>query len=390
MASANGHSLPLFRLFDIEIRLDISVLLIFGLIAISLGNGLLPLWHPDWTGTLIWGTALFAAVLFFASLLAHELAHSVVAKHYGIPVPRITLFIFGGMAEIEREPDRPGIEFLVAIAGPLMSLAISFLCSNVAYLFIDDEAIEALASGSADAFSTLGPLTTTLIWLSAVNFVLAIFNMIPGFPMDGGRVFRAIIWGWTGDQLKATRWASNIGRYFGYTLMAIGFLEVFTGAGLGGLWYVLIGWFISNLAAQSYRSLQSDRVLKGIRVRDLMRTHFETVSARTSVASFIDDYLLRSSQHVWPVIEGDSVTGFVTLHDVTSVNPATRNQQSVSHIARPLSAVPTLSANSDAREVLQGIAEADIEALPVFENGQLVGLISRGDVVRWMSLHELA
>ena len=159
---------------------------------------------------------MFSGLAFFASLLAHELSHSVVSQHFGIPVPRITLFLFGGVAEISREPDRPKHEFLIAIAGPMMSLVIALVCSNLAFYIAGDMDLAAtINSGDLSVIASLGPLATALFWLGSINMLLAIFNMIPGFPMDGGRVFRTTIWAVTGDQLKATLWASNVGRYFG-------------------------------------------------------------------------------------------------------------------------------------------------------------------------------
>ena len=242
------HSVPLFTIFDIQIRLDFSVLIIFALIVTSLGSAVFPQWHPDWGPALVWATAAASGLVFFISLLAHELSHSIVSQHYGIRVPRITLFLFGGIAESSSEPDRPKVEFLVAVVGPLTSFAISVLCTNLA-LTLDggEQLMRQLNQGNAEALSRLGPLATGLLWLGSINMIIAIFNIVPGFPMDGGRVFRAIAWAVTGDKSKATRWAANAGRYLGWTLMFLGLLVFFRG-GFGGLWWVLIGWFISNIA----------------------------------------------------------------------------------------------------------------------------------------------
>jgi len=305
----SGHSLSLFTLFGIEIRLDISVMIIFSLIVYSLGNGVYASWHPDWTPAVAWETALFSGLAFFASLLAHELSHSVVSQYFGIPVPRITLFLFGGVAEISREPDRPKHEFLIAIAGPMMSLLIAIVCTNLAFYMAGDMDLAAtINSGDLSVIASLGPLATALFWLGSINMLLAIFNMIPGFPMDGGRVFRAIIWAVTGDQLKATLWASNVGRYFGWFLMAMGVMGLLQGRGIGSLWSILIGWFLSNLATMSYRQLVTDRALGGFKIADLMRTHFETVDAGMPLPEFVDNYLLRSSQRLWPVTRGGEIS----------------------------------------------------------------------------------
>lgn len=382
-----SHSLRLFSLFDIEIRLDISVLIIFTLIVFSLGSGVLPQWHPEWSPALLWGTAIVSGLVFFASLLAHELSHAVVSQHFGIPVPRITLFLFGGMAEAEREPDRPKVEFLVAIAGPLMSLLIAVVCINLAFWLVGDRSVvESLGEGDVEVMSTLGPVATSLLWLGMINMVIAIFNMIPGFPMDGGRVFRAVIWAATGDLLKATRWASNLGRYFGWTLMFLGIFSVVSGEGLGGVWWILIGWFISSLAAMSYRQQLVDSELRGRKVSDLMRTHFETVDANTSLSEFVDDYLLRSAQEVWPVLEGGRLLGVASLSRVRSLPPEQRGGKTVLDVTVPATSMDSLDPDEPAREALRHLGRVGDEALPVVRSDQVVGLLKQADVLKWLSV----
>lgn len=384
---ATSHSLSLFRLFDIEIRLDISVLIIFTLIVVSLGSGILPQWHPDWGATLVWTTAVVSGVVFFASLLAHELSHSVVAQHYGIPVPRITLFLFGGMAETSREPDSPKVEFLVAIVGPLMSFLIAIICINLSFWMVGDrEVLSALNQGDTGAMSQFGPVATSLLWLGMINMVIAIFNMIPGFPMDGGRVFRAAIWAITGDLLKATRWASNIGRYFGWSLMFLGILSLLRGEGLGGVWWILIGWFISGLATMSYRQQVSDSELRGKKVSDLMRTRFEDVSGDISLSEFVDQYLLRSTQVVWPVMENDRLLGIASLTRITGLQAEQRGGKTVRDVMVPANAMDSLDPDTSAREAIQRLSRAGDEPLPVVSAGKVVGLLQHSDVFKWMAL----
>ncbi len=384
-----GRSFRIARILGIEVRLDPSVLIIFAIIVASLGSGVFPEWHPDWGAGLIWTTAVTAGVLFFVSLLAHELAHSVVSKHYGFPVPRITLFLFGGMAEISREPDKPGIEFQVAIAGPLMSVVISLTCSTiVASMISDPQIVERLANGETEALGSIGPVETVLLWLGSVNMILAIFNMIPGFPMDGGRVFRSIAWAITGDQIKATRWASTGGRIFGWSLIALGVLTL-VGGNVSGLWPILIGWFISHLAQMSYSQLLTDRALKGFKVEDLMNTVFGTAEAGMPLSDFIEDSLLRSTQRIWPVSENGVFVGFTVLEDIVSLDPAERANVRVRDVMRPLGQVHYLDADAGARKALEALSHSDIEPLPVIEGGKLVGFLSRSDVMRWMALHEL-
>lgn len=382
-----SHSLSLFRLFGIEIRLDISVLIIFALIVFSLGSGVLPQWHPEWSPGLLWITALVSGVVFFASLLAHELSHAVMSMHYGIAVPRITLFLFGGMAEPEREPDRPKVEFLVAIVGPLMSFLIAVVCINLAFWLVDDPgALESLNAGNMEAMGAFGPVATSLLWLGMINMVIAIFNMIPGFPMDGGRVFRAAIWAATGDLLKATRWASNIGRYFGWTLMFLGVYSLFSGEGLGGLWWILIGWFISGLATMSYRQQAIEGELRDRKVADLMRTHFESVDAGVPLSDFVDQYLLRSTQELWPVLDNDELMGVASLSRVADLPAEQRSGRTVRDVTVPAATMDSLDPDEPAREAMQRLGRGGDEALPVVRSGRVVGLLKHSDVVKWMSL----
>ncbi len=383
----SSHSLRLLSLFGIQIRLDISVLIIFALIVFSLGSGVLPQWHPEWSPAVLWGTAVVSGVLFFVSLLAHELSHAVMSQHFGIPVPRITLFLFGGMAEAEREPDRPKVEFLVAIVGPLMSFLIAVVCINLAFWMVGDRSVmESLGEGDVEVMSTFGPVATSLLWLGMINMVIAIFNMIPGFPMDGGRVFRAAMWAVTGDLLKATRWASNLGRYFGWTLMFLGVFSVVSGRGLGGIWWILIGWFISSLAAMSYRQQVVDSELRGRKVSDLMRTHFETVDAGISLSEFVDNHLLRSAQEVWPVLEGGKLVGVASLSRVRSLPPGQRAGKTVLEITVPAGSMDSLDPDDAAHGALRHLSRVGDEALPVVHSGQVVGLLKQADVVKWLSV----
>lgn len=383
-----SHSVSLFRVLGIEVRLDISVIIIFMLIVVSLASGIFPRWHPDWSTALTWGTALVSGVIFFASLLAHELSHSVVSQHYGIPVPRITLFLFGGAAETSREPDTPREEFMIAIAGPLMSLAIALVCSWLAGWLAGDIALdEALAENRVDALAGLSPVATMLFWLGSINLVLAIFNMIPGFPLDGGRVFRAVIWWLTGDLVKATRWATNGGRYFGWLLMALGVMDLLGGGGIGGLWWILIGWFISSLAVLHYKQFSEEKALGHFRVRDLMRTHFEEIRADTPLPDFIDRYLLRSRQVLWPVERHGVILGVVSLADVQALAEHERREKTVRDITRPLASMATLTPQTPGPDAMKALMKAGDEPLPVVDGGKVVGLIQHSDVMKWLSLH---
>lgn len=386
----NGHSLSLFTLFGIEIRLDISVVIIFALIVYSLGSGIYSSWHPEWTPTMVWGTALFSGIAFFASLLAHELSHSVVSQYFNIPVPRITLFLFGGVAEISREPERPKHEFLIAIAGPLMSLLIAFVCTELALNMPGSvDLAGTVAVGDLSVLSTLGPLATALFWLGSINLLLALFNMIPGFPMDGGRVFRATIWAITGDKLKATLWASNIGRYFGWFLMASGVIGLFQGQGLGSLWSIMIGWFLSNLATLSYKQLVTDQALSGFKIADVMRTHFETVDAAMPLTQFVDDYLLRSAQRLWPVTIDNKLAGAISLTQVSQIPKQSWTRLTLGEAMSALESMSTVQPGTNAKDAIDTLTKAGDEPMLVVRDGTVLGLVQQADIMKWMALHRM-
>src|SRR5690606_36047103 len=276
------------RVFGVDVHLDWSLLIIFTLVTMSLGAGGLPSWHPDWSPATVWLTAVAAATLFLLSVLIHEMSHALVGRLYGIEVPRITLFVFGGVAQMREEPKAWRAELWMALAGPLTSLALGalFLGLGVSTAgpmpdVIDDP--EALVR-------SLSPLSTLFFWLGPINIVLAIFNLVPGFPLDAGRVLRALVWGATGSLERATRIASGSGRFFAWLLigtglaMALGVRVPFFGTGvLGGLWLALIGWFLNNAAVMSYRQLLVRESLGDVKVARLMNPSVQDVSPQLSV-----------------------------------------------------------------------------------------------------------
>jgi Zn-dependent protease/predicted transcriptional regulator len=379
--------MKLFTLFGIEIRLDFSVIFIFGLIVYSLGTGIFPSWHPGWPVATVWTMALTAGLLFFASLLAHEMSHSLVARRFGIRVPRITLFLFGGMAEIETEAETPGAEFAIAIAGPLMSLAIAAACMFYASSAIDDSLLQVIMEDPETGMAEIGPFVTVCLWLGSVNLMLAIFNMVPGFPLDGGRVARAAIWRITGDRLKATEMAANAGRMFGWLIMGLGFWELLALKSMGGLWLVLIGWFLSHLAAQSYAAVFTQNRLAPVTVAELMRTHFERVSGDVTVAHFVDECLLRSSQLLWPVMEADRCVGTASIEEVAKLPMEERSATRVREIALPLEDSGVLDARLPAIEAMGALARRQDRPVLVVADGEVVGLLRGADILKWLTLH---
>jgi Zn-dependent protease/predicted transcriptional regulator len=382
-----GSGLKLADVHGIEIRLDWSVAIVFALVVYGLGAGVFPNWHEDWGQALTWSVAIAAGLLFFGSLLAHELAHSVVAQLRGIPVPRITLFIFGGVSEMEREPDTPVTELLVAIVGPVMSivLAIVFISSGLA--LAGDSFSADLVGDPQAAMASLEPAATLLLWLGPVNLILGVFNLIPGFPLDGGRVFRAVVWWATNDLERATLWAANVGRGFAWILMGFGVLTLLQGGPVQGIWFILIGWFLQNAATSSQFQLSLRQTITGLKVRDLMRTRFEVVGPELALETFLNDYMLRSGQPVWPVVDDEHLLGVVSFEDVKQHIEADGRRLTVRDAMRDVTdVVGPQTAGADALQVLMRSAD---DPLPVVDDGRLVGLLHRADIMLWLAAHQL-
>lgn len=384
--TAFAHSTRIGSLFGIDIHLDASVLIIFALVVWILGGNVFPAWHPEWSAGLSWLTGLGAGILFFVSLLLHEMAHSLMARHYGIAVPRITLFLFGGVSEMQEEPTTPKTEFLIAIVGPGMSLLLGVLFSSLADARAPAGFADSLMQDQAAALASLSPMTTLLFWLGPVNLILAIFNLVPGFPLDGGRVLRAALWWLTGNLDRATRSAAAAGRLFGWLLMFLGALEALGGAVVQGLWLVLIGWFLSSAASSSYSQLMMRRTLQGCRVADVMRTHFETVDADTSVARFIDDFLLKSNQRLWPVTAAGRLVGFAGLEAIQEIEPARRSSLRVRDVMRTDIDELTLPPQTDAMNAMGRLSSRNAP-LAVVRGDEVLGLLAQEDLVKWLALH---
>ncbi len=383
--------LRLGRVFGIEIFVDWSVAIIFMLVAVGLGAGALPRWHPEWSGALRWVVAVAAALAFFASILLHELSHAVVGRAFGIKVPRITLFIFGGMAHMQGEPTSPKAELFMAAVGPLTSLFIGITASFVGVQ------LAVLAGGAPDNPEHLvrmaGPVATILLWLGPLNFLLAIFNLVPGFPLDGGRLLRAAIWSATGDLDKATRWASAAGRAVGWglitigALMAFGFWVPFFGTGLGsGIWVALIGWFLQHAARASYIALRLKTRLSHVSVREVMRSNLDTAAPEMTVAELVRDHVMRSDQASFPVLEGPELVGVISVRDIQLVPSEQWPWVTVRQVMLPASEVPSVDVGANADKALECLAERDMEQLPIVDHGRLSGFVRRQDILKWLSL----
>jgi Zn-dependent protease/CBS domain-containing protein len=378
------------KLFGIDIRVDWSWLFIFVLLTWNLSS-VFSGWHPDWPSFQAAGVALIASLLFFGCILLHELAHSLVARRYGLRVRSITLFLFGGVSNIEHEPRSARAEFFTAIAGPITSvlLGFGFLFLAAAATPISLANVETAQRGLAQ----LGPVATLLAWLGPINLVIGVFNLIPAFPLDGGRVLRSILWASSGDLRLSTRRVSAVGQLFGWLFivtgiaMVFGAHVVFFGTGLvGGLWLAFIGWFLHSAAAQSYRRLAIGDALAGHTVAELMRRNGPTVAPNLAVATLVHDYLIPLDNQAFPVVRDGKLIGLVSLSDVRRVPPAQWSATPVDSVMRADESLALAKPEEPLAEAFEELARRDVGQLPVLDHGQLVGMLLRRDIARWLEL----
>ena len=358
------------RIFGVNLGLHYSWLLIAVLITLSLAEHFSTT-NPHWGGASIWSLAIVTSLLFFASVVVHELSHAAVARSRGLPVRSITLFALGGVAQIEKEATDPKTEFWMGIVGPITSAVIGVACLMVAW-----------ALGWSAGATPVTPLMAMAVWLGYINISLAIFNMIPGFPLDGGRVLRAIIWWNTKDANRSTQIASRVGQIVAFVFILLGFFRFFTGAGLGGLWLVLIGWFLMVAARESYARIRVTEELRGIRVGDIMTRDCPTVDSRSNLQTFADDYLLRTGRRCFFVVEDGNIAGLITSHEVKEVERNKWPYTTVGQVMRPLDKLHTVDPETPVADALESMGRGDVNQLPVVSDHHLEGVISRSHVLR--------
>lgn len=322
--------------------------------------------YPEWSLFERIVVAVITSLLFFASVLVHELAHSVVALQKGIPVKSITLFIFGGVAQIAREASRPGVEASIAIVGPLMSLALSAVF--YAIYFVVGPEVEHVAAAAW--------------WLGLINLMLAVFNMLPGFPMDGGRVFRALVWGLTNNYGTATKVASVTGRLFGFGLIVTGSIQLFATGDLGGLWLVLIGWFLENAARSSYKQYQLREALEGMTARDAMVPPCPIVQPYVTLDLLVTGYMLPTGSRCFSVQQDDGATGLVTFGSVREVPKEQWHERTVADVMVSAPQVLTANPANEAVDVLMAMLEKGVNQVPVVDDGRIVGLVTRESLLQ--------
>lgn len=355
--------LPLGRIFGIPLYLHASWFVIFLLITLTCALQFKSQ-HPHWTDQEHWLAGIVTSILFFASVVFHELSHSVVAKHYEIPVQSITLFVFGGLSRIGRDPANGKQEFNVAIAGPLSSLFLA-ACFGLIWRY---------ATGNEMVHAAAG-------WLAWVNLVLGLFNLVPGFPLDGGRVLRGIVWGVTGDFTRATRIAANAGKFFAYLMILVGIWQALNGNWVGGLWIAFIGWFLLSAAQESYAQVAMRNMLVGVRAQDIMTRDVATVPRDMSIQEYIHE-VLRTGQRCHIAVAGERPVGLITLAAARSVPRGEWDNTSIQAAMLPLEKIHAAAPDEPALKILQRMQTQDINQMPVVSEDHIVGMISRDSILR--------
>jgi Zn-dependent protease/predicted transcriptional regulator len=364
--------IKLGTVFGVELGLHYSWVVIALLITFSLAAQFHAT-NRNWSDGEVWATAILTGVLFFACLLAHELSHALVAKARGLPIHKITLFLLGGVAQIEKEASDPNTEFWMAIVGPFTSAVIGFLLLGLAHL-----------SGWSGAAAPDTPGTALLLWLGYINLALAAFNMIPGFPLDGGRVLRAILWWSMHDVDRATRAAARVGQFIAVLFIAFGIFRFFAGAGLGGLWLAFIGWFLLQAAGASYLQVRGGTLLAGLKVRDLMLTDFETTTPDTSLQEFVHDQLMRTGRRCFVVVENGELMGLITANEVRNVDPKDWYFKKVESVMLPVERIHSVSPDLSAREALEIMVRENVHQLPVVSGSHIEGIIAERQILQAM------
>jgi Zn-dependent protease len=365
------NSLYLFTLFGVPIRVHVTWLIIFVLITWSLAAAYFPSEYKGWPPGLYWIVGFVTSILFFVSVVLHELAHSVVAKARGMKVRDIVLFIFGGVSELEGEPGSAPTEFLMAMVGPLTSFVIGLVSLEIWSL---TKAVHPAASAAA-------------FYLFWINMLLGVFNLIPGFPLDGGRLLRALLWGATGDLKRATRWATRVGSLVAYGLIFIGIWQAMSGRFVNGLWLAFIGWFLYNAAQSGYSNLVVKDVLASRTVGELVNRDYPTVQMDLSLEALVHDHILGQGRRSLPVMLDGRYAGLVTVHNVQSVPREKWPVSRVADVMIPAERVYSISTGDSLWDALQQMTQEGVHQLAVTDNGQFVGILARDAILGFLKVH---
>jgi Zn-dependent protease len=366
-------SLRLGKVFGIPLGVHYTWFIVFALVTLSLATGYFPSRYPDWSTATNLGIGLLTSLLFFASVLVHELAHSIVALGWGIPVKGITLFIFGGVANIGREPERPLAEFFVAIAGPASSL---LLALGFGILWLVGQGLDV---------ATLAGLG---LYLATINLSLALFNLIPGFPLDGGRVFRSVVWALTGDMNRATRWAATTGRVVAVLMIVGGGIMFLMGNWSSGLWLAFIGWFLDNAASQSAQQAWVREALEGYTAGDLT-SGCQTVDSNMPLDWVVRDHVTPSGESCFIVTDGYEPQGVTTLNQIKRVPREKWGWTPVRQIMTPMSSLKPVGPGEAAYAVLLRMMSEGQSLLPVVDGTRFIGFVRQDKLLRFAQMRSM-
>jgi Zn-dependent protease/predicted transcriptional regulator len=364
--------IPIGKTFGIQLRLHYSWFFIFALVTWLLAGSYFPSAYPTWSLSARIAAGLITSVLFFASVLVHELMHSIVSQRQGIPVQSITLFIFGGVSQITSEPKQPADEFRMAIVGPLSSLIIGGILLGVYYQW-----------RSVDTFAVQF-ITAIAYWLGYINLLLGAFNLIPGFPLDGGRVLRSLIWWRSHNLTSATRIASNAGRAVGFIFIFVGIYFIFIGNWLNGIWLALIGWFLESAAVGSYQQLLMQEMLKGHVASEIMSGDCVVVPPDMTIDHLVNGNILTSGRRCFPVGSGSQIMGLMTLHNVKEVPRDQWNTETVKEAMTPFDKLKWVRPDEELSSVLRILTQDDINQVPVVQDGKIIGMVTRENLLNFV------
>lgn len=367
-----GKKIHLFSLFGFKVGLDITWILLAVLVTWSLATGLFPHYFEGFSTAAYWWMGIAGALGLFVSIVFHEFCHSMIARRFGMPMKGITLFIFGGVAEMTEEPPSAKAEFFMAIAGPISSVVLG----SIFYL-------TGLLGGR---IAWPAPAVGVLRYLALLNVILAAFNMVPAFPLDGGRVLRSILWKVKGDLRWATHVASAFGSAFGMFLIVLGVLSFIAGGVIAGVWYFLIGMFIRGASHTSYQQVLMRKALAGEQVRRFMKEEPVTVPSSVSVEDLVNDYFYRHHHRMFPVTNGQGLSGCVTTRQIKDLPREEWPQRTVRDIQKPCSNQNTISPDADAMSALSRMRRTDTSRLLVVENDRLVGILTLKDMLKFLSM----
>lgn len=384
------NGIPIGKAFGISLKLHWSWFIIFILITLGLSGSYFPATYPHWTVFANVIAGVITSLLFFASVLAHELMHSIVAIKEGMRITGITLFILGGVSEMTEEPKTARDEFWMAIAGPGTSLVIGGILILI-FISLGGTLTWSSLIGTSSTIPASKPFVAQFIgaivlWLGYINLALGVFNLIPGYPLDGGRVLRSLIWWGSGKLQKATRIAATIGRVIGYLFILGGIYLIFTAVFINGIWLILIGWFLESAASGSYRQLVMNDMLKGHSAREIMSSDCFMISPALSIEHLVNDNIMTSGRRCFTIVSDGRVEGMITLRDIQKVPRQDWPNTPVRGAMTPLSQLKAVKPDEDLNTVMSIMSQSDLNQVPVIENGNVIGMITRENIINFLNV----